>query len=957
MGSWKTPTPEQVRRAQSLMTHAEAYRYFFDSLKNPEWLGPLAELGWFRNPPAPIQDPIRRTMAFPIWPESRFLARMSEIPEAKAAVSAIAQAIPETSNVRVHEDLVDIALNLRPADSASLAAKAEEWLLRPYLVGLPEKLADLVVHLAEGGQGKPALALARSLLHVSASDLAQVEREASFSPEVRARFDDWHYERVLEKCVPVLADWVGVAAFDLFSEVLESAVGLARSAGETPPPEDYSYIWRPAIEDHPQNGPHGIKGLLVTAVRDAGERLARADSSVVKQLVEKLDKLPWKIFHRIALHLLRLFPESTRSEVMAHLVDKSRFDDVTVRHEYYLLEQAAFARLSAEEQETILGWVDQGPDLEAYRTWRTENQGTEPPEEDVQRYKSTWQRDRLYPVAASLVGERKRSYDDLIRQLGEPEDPDFHLMRKMTSWVGPTSPKSLEELQSMDLDSLISELKTWQPAESRWMGPSREGLGRDLTSVIAASPERFVAQARRFQELDPTYVRAFFHALEQAVKANHKIEWQHPLELAAWVVDQPREIPDRVPEYPGLDTGWVWTRKAIADLLVVALGASDAAIPIRFHQLVWTVLKPLTDDPDPDSEGDSSDPATASLNTVRGQAMHALVQFGLWLRRPREDPEAEQALNLLPKVVEALDQHLDPEQDRSATVRSVYGYRFPWLLVIDEAWASGQVTRVFPSEPEWEKLRYAAWDAYVVFCPPYDKVFDVLRAEYGREVDRLTEPALEGHRYDPRQRLAEHILTFFWRGKTSLEDEASVISRFFEKAPPTLRAHAITFVGHSLRSTQEELEPILVERLTKLWEKRLEAARSAGSPEDFVEEIAAFGWWFASGKFGDDWAIRQLREVLEFSQKVEPDHVVVERLAELAPSRPLDAVQCLDAIARGDLEGWAPYGWKEPATEIIRIALETGDPKVRVAAEGLIDHLVRRGHRAFAEIARSLPGA
>ena len=372
---------------------------------------------------------------------------MSEIPEARVAVATIARAIPQTSNVRVHEDLAEIALNLSPADSTSLAARAEEWLVQPHLVGLPEKLGRLVVHLAEGGQEQAALTLARTLLQVKPSDLAEVEREAGFPPEVRARFDDWHYERLLEKCVPVLADRAGVAAFDLFSEFLESAVEVARNAEDSPAPEDYSYVWRPAIEDHPQNGPAGIRGLLVTAVRDAGERLARADSAVVRHLVERLDARPWKIFHRIALHMLRLFPDSAGTELAAHLAEKSRFEDVTLRHEYYLLEEAAFARLSHEDQETILRWVEEGPDLEAYRAWRKENEGTEAPEEDVQRYKRTWQRDRLYPVAASLAGERRRSYDDLIRDLGEPKDPEFHLMRRMTSWVGPTSPKSLEELR------------------------------------------------------------------------------------------------------------------------------------------------------------------------------------------------------------------------------------------------------------------------------------------------------------------------------------------------------------------------------------------------------------------------------------------------------------------------------------------------------------------------------
>ena len=952
MVSWKKPTPKQVRRAHTLLTHPESYRYFFETLKNPEWLTPLADLGWFKNPPAPIEDSVRRTIAFPIWPESQWLARMSLIPETRELVAAIARAIPPCSNVRVHEDLTEIALNLPAADAAKLASGAEQWLRSAHLIGLPEKLAELVVHLANGGETEPAMALAGSLLDVSASNSADLEEELGLSRGVHGRFDSWHYARVLEKCVPALVDKAGVRAFDLFVALLERAVTLSRTQEESA--EDFSYIWRSAIEDHPQNGSDGYRELLVDAVRDAGEQLARSTPEIVPELVRKLDAIPWKVFHRIALHLLRVSPEAAARQVGTHLVDRVRFEDVALRHEYYLLEEAAFPKLSTEEQKVILGWIDEGPDLEAYRAWRRKQQGAEPPEEDVRGYKCIWQRDRLAPIASSLSSDRKSAYDNLVRQYGEPETPDLQMTRRMTSWVGPTSPKSIEELRSMDLESLLAELRTWEPEAARWMGPSREGLGRDLTRVIAEKPEAFISEARRFRDLDPTYVRAFFSALEEVIKSNRKIDWMRPLELAAWIVEQPREIPARVPDYPGLDTGWGWTRKAIADLLVVALGASDASIPVRFHQLVWTILQPLTSDPEPDAQRESSDPATNSLNTVRGQAMHALVQFGLWLRRAGEEPEGKEVMAaLLPKVVGVLEHHLDPEKDGSATVRSVYGYRFPWLLVIDEAWATAFVPQIFPSEPAWAKLRHAAWNTYVIFCAPYDKSLEVLRAEYSREVDHLAEPVVDGSRYDPRERLAEHILTFFWRGQTTLEDDASLINQFFAKAPPELRSHAITFVGHSLRRTPEDLDPIVSKRLSDLWENRVRTADAADLREPFLDEIAAFGWWFSSGKFSDEWAIQQLRRVLAYSKRAEPDHLVVERLAQLPPPRILDAVQCLDAIARGDVEGWGVYSWQESALEIIKSAVERGDPQSRAAAAGLIDYLVRRGHRVFATLGGS----
>src|SRR5262245_46187479 len=118
MTSWKTPTPEQVNRAVALLGHAEQYRYFFDRLKNPVWLAPLQERGFFRRPPPPTRDDAKGTISFQPWPESRYLARMASIAEAQAKVAEISLGVPDTDNVRVHEDLADIAVALPPATAA-----------------------------------------------------------------------------------------------------------------------------------------------------------------------------------------------------------------------------------------------------------------------------------------------------------------------------------------------------------------------------------------------------------------------------------------------------------------------------------------------------------------------------------------------------------------------------------------------------------------------------------------------------------------------------------------------------------------------------------------------------------------------------------------------------------------------------------------------------------------------
>jgi hypothetical protein len=64
-----------------------------------------------------------------------------------------------------------------------------------------------------------------------------------------------------------------------------------------------------------------------------------------------------------------------------------------------------------------------------------------------------------------------------------------------------------------------------------------------------------------------------------------------------------------------------------------------------------------------------------------------------------------------------------------------------------------------------------------------------------------------------------------------------------------------------------------------LWEERLQAVRSGADPA----ELAGFGEWFAAGKLGEEWELRQLITALHDAGTIESEHLVLPRLAALAP--------------------------------------------------------------------------
>lgn len=962
----RAPTDDDLQMLRHNVPHNRVARgYFLDRLDKPGWLAPLAARGFFEDPPGPERDEEEGTVHFPPWPGSRFLVKMAK--HAPEVVKDIALKMPETDNIRVHEDLADAALAM-PADlAAALVPKAKRWLESAYHLTLPEKLGALVAHLAQGGRVSEAVDLARFLLAVLPDRRAAENKTGDDSlrlpQEPGTRFRLHSYEEITQKHLPVLIENAGEPAFELLCDLLEEALGLSRRRPDDAGPEDYSYIWHPAIEQHKRSLRHDPKNLLVSAVRDAAERIARTDATRVPVLVQKLEARRWSVFHRIGLHLLRLYASSFKGLVAHRLTDRASFEASEVQREYALLLRDGVDDLSPADQNTILSWIEAGPDLsEQVKARHEEMRGKPLTGEDVARLADLWRLRHLRPIRDKLTPEWRKRYEALVAELGEPADPEL-IPHSTATWIGPTSPLDAEALRAMSVEEIAAFLKSWQPSGES-MSPSPEGLGRILTEVVASDPKPFAARAVNFEGLDPTYVRALISGLRDAADKKNTFPWPPVLDLCRWILEQAREIPGRTGAYADLDPGWIWTRKAIAELLSSGFGEGAAEIPIDLRADAWGVLNPLTDDPNPTPEdevrdsGDHLGPATLSINTTRGEALHSVVRYALWVRRhvektPGGVERIAHGFQEMPEVRECLETHLDPGRDPSPAIRSVYGRWFPWLVLLDREWAKAKISAVFPSAEEHRSLYRASWETYITFCHPYDDVFDVLAGEYRRAVEQIGPTDSERRQPDDQEeRLAEHLVTLYWRGKISLDEQDGLLARFYEKADGALRARAIECVGHSLhnRETPQVVPPRVLERLRAFWVWRLEVARAASSPASHAQELGAFGWWFVSGRFDDTWSMDRLLESLRLGWDADPNHVIVERLAALAPAMPMPAVECLELIIEGDKEGWRIHGWRAEARAILAAAVKSGDERARRSAVDLINRLSARGNLDFRDL-------
>lgn len=946
MNDWTTPSDSALSRVATLAARGENREYFFEHLENPRWVSALADEGVFDDPPGLVEADEPGYVRFPSWPEGGYLARMA--PAVPDSVAAVLEKSRPSPNPRVTAILLECVLALPTEQFRRLAAKTVEWITDPAATGFIEhfddQAASAVARLVRDGKVKQGLAAAKALLRLERRSTPSTASEDDTIPalsEPVGRLRDWEYDRATTKLLPDLVDSAGLDGLELFSSLLSVAVEYSRSHGEPPDSDSHSWIWRPAIEDHPQNTDRGVRCVLVTAVRDAAVRLAQVSEENLQDVVQLLES-GTALHRRIALHVLAVVAGC--AELAAErIAGRGIFDDYRLKHEYAALLRSRFGETPPEVQRTFLDWVFAGPDL-----------GDFEPEDPV-GYAEHWMRDRLSFVAAYLSGEDAERYRELVSRRGEADHPDF--LGWSESWSGPTTPLSTEEMNALSPGEVIEFLADWRSPTGAGRGPSlsMEGLGRALQQAVTERAADFAAVANRVETLDPTYVRHFLSGLEAAVKAATAIGWDQPMRLMASVLEHPFDNHDESSVFDR-DAGWRWTRGQVASLIQEGVADRDNRIPFELREAVWDVLEPLTRDPHPsphDETTDSLDPLTRSINTNRGKAMHAVIAYALWCLRELDAQGADvsQGFDLMAEVRTVLEEHLDPGIEPSLAVRAVYGKWLPWIILLDEQWASANIDRLFPSTPQHQSLRDAVWNTYICWCRPFNNVYEVLCDEYDAAVQRVPTGATAGLANDERSdtKLGEHLVTFYWRGILPL----SVLERWFERADDELTGDVMESLGRSLGNTEEDIEPRILRRICELWDLRLAAIGS--EPESHSNEAHAFALTFASAKFDDQWSLAGLDATLRPGGGRWSGRYVIGRLAEMAATEPAQATRLTLKMLEDAANDWDHLGWRDQVRDVLAATSDAVDQATIDNRDAIIDYYIKHGERDFRAFASTQP--
>jgi hypothetical protein len=524
--------------------------------------------------------------------------------------------------------------------------------------------------------------------------------------------------------------------------------------------------------------------------------------------------------------------------------------------------------------------------------------------------------------------------DELVTMLGglqagaEPEPIVGQPMFRAYPWVPPPSPVSAEQLAAWSVPQTIRYLTAWQSDPTQ----HRDGdmLEVAFIEAIKANPSKWSSAGVRILGLPRRFLTRYLWALREATQAGATLNGNALVRLLD----------------AGLLTGRTWlgenhwdVRQSAASLLRDCFEADRITLTTRASRgAMWLAIGVLMNDPAPTtitSGGDLEDLATAALNHTESIATSASISFAVWLNQRRPGSR-----RLPPEARFLIDSRLDPSET-SPAVRFVIGSRLSVLKWMDATWAEAALPRLFPTNEGAAALRDAALRGYLWPGRVYLDLFPLLLPEYRHALGNL-DPAREVTK--AHERLAAHVLILARSGTIGPTSDDGLLPLLMQRASADLAREAFHELGWSVYNARDEAtEPDELARLRLLWDWMSGEAEAGRANYAGLEP---FGWWFASGKFDDDWSLGELERLAQADVEIDLMHIVFERLLALVAHIPARVGVVTEALVRHEVRTDDLYGGE--LRRIVHVLTDgASGPQANASARAIIGMMVSRGFSPY----------
>jgi len=954
LGNNTQPAPE-VARVLSHHLQDEIYgKYFFEGLKNPAWAPVLHEFGLFMHPPGRIWvEPGR--FRLPWWYAGGYLAQFAPVhPQIIAEVASTVR----SDNDQILAHLLDALVRIPAHLAAGAVQNIAEWTKTVDGFYDPHRLGKFMRHLhGNGHEGEAFLILDALFEPMQPPNAGTVTALSRHTYEPRSRIEGFWLKEIWSQYGKVMVELSPEMGLGVLEKQMLKVLDYERQVMGEGAMALHS-LWRPAIEDHHQNTSiHELKGLLLDGLRNALDAVCWKSPEEGRRVLERYLASGLSILRRLALHTLRSHGGSYPDFLVAVFSSREILDEAELHHEVYWLLADQFPSLPPATATKVVSWILEGPEgLEEIGRRISEREGEEGAEGKTVKYSRVWTLRRLWAIREFLDKDSQARMVNLEAEFGPPDHPDLLSWHSEFSSLKHVTPVSAEDLKPMPVEEVVRTLKEYRPPTPSFEH-TREGLAEALKTAANEDPGALGPLARGLAdpEIRPIYVYYYLWGMREAIERGERGAIHAVLDLCEYVartVDRPDEDEQHRFE-PRFRAAQLETTRVIEASLKLKDPHIDAVTLDRLASLIETLL---TTSPDPSVEDEMQDanldPATLSLNTVRGMAMHSAVSLGLWVNRIAkwEAGEGAHTPRLDKRIKALLERNLDKNQEPSLAVHSVYGWYLPQLHYLDSHWVGDHLESIFPPEANRSAYWRAAWDAYVSFNRVFEGIFRLLLPLYQRAIQDLGTGAPDGRLgMSTAERLAQHVLFSYLHGLIGLRSNDGLVRSLYDRATDEVRGRAGFWLGEALEELAPKAGAETWERLHDLWTWRINEAVDDAGERGFQDEISSYMRWLPHVPLNLAQLEVPLFASIPFIKEGFFRLRLLEFAAKWASEFPLIAARLLERILPAQEWGFSTIAVESVRT-ILGMAVASKDDEAREVAVRVINDLGGRGDFRWKEL-------
>jgi len=859
------PTGDDVDKLRNNFPNNDYLRGYFLGRASKEWLQPLSEKDFFKNPAQPIQT--ERGNEYPFWAESFYLSRIAA--EAPEEVCEIILKIPPTENPRIHFNYFAAAEKMPIENLIKIMEHEKAWLKNSTdFLYLDPSIGKIINRLLLENHAALALECLGYIL-----DFIKIKKdknsEYSFN-KTGAKLNSWDYQELIKQVTENAMASDGLGFLNLFIKLLNQYLNLDMNKGVKP--YDNTYISRQDI-DHSRFGHGDILDILIDAIINTSIKIIGSDSGKFTTIYELLVQQDWNVFRRIAYYLIEKIQQTEMARMVLTENTLEKLTNPGTWNEIARLLKQFFGEFSENDQHEILNVIENYHDT----AWMQDENGNFKEAWDGRkfdkayetRYLETWRLNKLSIVKDHLEGEWEKKYKSLESKYGKPEHPEYSSYIGEAT-LGPTSPIGTQEFGEKSIEEQIKCLMDFQPdmKVERDLSWAYEGLARTLQNSVVQKPERYNEYIAQFSVVPLPYIKNIFQAYSELSRNGVHFKWQSLIELIKNTITRLKENTTEANDS---------VESALMSLLQNGLKSNSIEFSNQFKEIIWESIDHCLQSKSPDAneeiknytEIQSYDVYGTAINRVRPQAVENLIYFCSWYA-PHDIPFTISSQN---EISAWFDTLLDSDKEKSPAVRSMFGANIHRLYNLDADWLRKNIDLIFPLEENKDLLWQSAWYTFVAFQNPHKKVYEVLELgkHYEKALNQLITDAIRtSGPANPRDRIIEHILQLYW-----YEMNTDLVIEFYGDAKDEYKEHAMQYIGQVLpekKSEENKVPESILKKIKDLIEERSKVACK--------EEFQNFWWIIKSGQFEFDFIIEILLNISQRSSRFTMFHEIVQFLEQ-----------------------------------------------------------------------------